>query len=152
MEVILILHLVNTVYHCPDSIQHCPCASLQDISVHKCKTDIRTDLSIASDDKRHNKSPCVYLQHACITLSAVLRFSSSGDLSYGTLSQSTLWGFITVAYNSEWRNIWMEGENWGEKGKSRKIDPLCFGLRQKHLDEGQRQDCGKERTWSSSKG
>lgn len=47
-------------------------------------------LSIASDEIHHNKSPCVYLQHACIMLSAVLRLSSSGDMSYGTLSQTTL--------------------------------------------------------------
>lgn len=38
----LTVYLVHTVYHCTDSKQHCPCASLQDIPVHKCKTDIRT--------------------------------------------------------------------------------------------------------------
>lgn len=51
---------------------------------------------------------------------------------------------------------YLEGENCGEKGgESRKIDPFCFGLRQKHLDEGQRQGCGeekKEQIWSCSKG
>lgn len=90
--------------------------------------------SNASDEIRHDKSPCVYLQHVCITLSAVLRFSSSGDMSYGTLSETTLLGFITVAHNSEPRNIRMERIE--EKG-GKEIDPFCFGLRQKHLDEGQ---------------
>lgn len=94
--------------------------------------------NIASDEIRHNKSPCIYLQHTCIMLSAVLRFSSGGDMSYSTLSETTLWGFITVAYNSDWRNIWM-----GERGEMGKV--FCFGLRQKHLDEGQSQDCGKEK-------
>lgn len=47
-------------------------------------------VGIASDEIRHDKSPCVYLQHACITLSAVLRFSSSGDMSYGAPSETTL--------------------------------------------------------------
>lgn len=71
---------------------------------------------IVSDEIRHNKSPCVYLQRACITLSGVLRFIYSGDMSYGALFETTLRGFITVAYNSEWRNIWTRGEEeWGEK-------------------------------------
>lgn len=55
-------------------------------------------------------------------------------MSYGTLSETTLLGFITVAHNSEPRNIRMERIE--EKG-GKEIDPFCFGLRQKHLDEGQ---------------
>lgn len=67
-----------------NSIAHVPLHSSQVQNRHQNRP------SIASDEIRHNKSPRVYLQHACITLSAVLRFSSSGDMSYGTLSETTL--------------------------------------------------------------
>lgn len=98
---------LHPVYHCIDSKQHCPCASARHLS-SQVQNRHQNRPSDASDEIRHDKSPCVYLQHVCITLSAVLRFSSSCDMSYGTLSETTLLGFIIVAYNSEPRNIRME--------------------------------------------
>lgn len=93
-----------------------------------CKTSQFNRACIASDEIYHNKSLWVHRQHACILLSPVLRFSSCGDMSYSVLSKSTLWEFITLAYKYEWKNIWMEGENWGEKGKAGKLIQFGLGL------------------------
>lgn len=98
--------------------KHFPYVFFWSTPVHKCKTDIRSGPALM---KYTTINPSAYLQHACITLSAVLRFSSTGDMSYCTLSQTTLWGFITVAYNSKWKKIWMQVENGRESGEAGKL-------------------------------
>ena len=138
----LALYLVRTVYHCTDSQQRHPVCLSARRPGSQVQNRHQNRPGIASDEIHHDKSPCIYLQCACIALSAVLRFSPGGDVSYSTLSETTLWGFITVACDSEWRNMWIEERELRRKLKkknSRRIDPFCFRLRQmKNLREEKR--------------
>lgn len=97
----------------------------------------------AQVQNRHHNWPCsasdekwplrIYHQHFCITLSTMLRFNSTGDMSYSALSETTLLGFITVAYKSEQKKKYLDGgrELRREAGK---LFHFARGL--KHLDEG----------------
>lgn len=108
-------HLQN---HLTDSKQRCTCALSSRRPSSHVQNRHQNRPGRVSEEICHNKSPCTHLQRVCITPSAVLRFSSSGDMSYSPLSETTLSGFIAMAQNSELKKIF----GWKEKKRGRKIN------------------------------
>lgn len=113
----LTLYLVLTVYHCTDSKQHRPCASLQDVPVHKCKTDIRTGPALPQM-KYTMINPPAYISSALAS-----RCPLCSDLApVGTWVTA-----LCLKPPCEDLSLWhvtlnggicgLRGENWGEKRK-----------------------------------
>lgn len=121
-----------------------PCASLQAIPVHKCKTDIWTGPALPQM-KYTTINPPVYISGVlasccllCSDWAPVVTWTTA--LCLKPPCEDLLPWHLTHDGGI------FEGGNTLEKktGKSRKIDQLCFSKRQKHSDEGQGQKiCNK---------
>lgn len=70
----------------------------------------------------------------------MLRLNSTGDMSYSALSETTLLGFITVAYNSEQKKKYLDG---GRELRREARKPFHFARALKHLEEGKENNLSK---------